>query len=138
MERPRCTALRVNGEPCGSFAIRDGLCQVHLLSPEERKAQAARAGRGNRTPEVPVTYTIKKMIVQAVADVFTGEWSPAEAAALLGENEAECDELLAILDQIESGRHPAQSWTGRPSRGELDALVAQRSGPGSDPNLHVA
>ena len=28
-KRPRCSATKRNGEPCGSFAVRDGLCAGH-------------------------------------------------------------------------------------------------------------
>src|SRR5947207_726863 len=139
-ERARCTAIKTNGERCHSWVVRDDLCQYHLLTPEEHKRQSSRGGRANRTKEVPVAFEMKRLIVQAVADVANGEWSAQECAALLGDTEIEQEELRTILVDIEP--RPAEreaaaeaAWTGTPSVDELEALVAGASGAPADRHL---
>jgi hypothetical protein len=43
--RPRCVARRRDGEPCRSFAVRDGLCSAHSKSPEEWRELSSRGGK---------------------------------------------------------------------------------------------
>jgi hypothetical protein len=143
MVRERCTAIKANDERCRSWAVRDGLCQIHSLTPQQRLAQSSKGGRANRHNEVPVTFEMKRLIVQVVADVANGEWSAQECAAMLADTEIELEELRTILAGLEP--RPAEreaaadvSWTGTPSPVELEALVAGASGAPADPHLHVA
>jgi hypothetical protein len=49
MARQKCTATKVNGEPCQSFAVRDGLCQAHCPERAGAHKEASRRGGEHRS-----------------------------------------------------------------------------------------
>jgi hypothetical protein len=51
MARQKCTATKANGEPCQSFAVREGLCQAHNPDRSTAHKNASRRGGENRSAQ---------------------------------------------------------------------------------------
>src|SRR5437773_272732 len=86
-ERARCGALNKLGEPCRAFSVGpDGLCWIHSLSVEQRKAQSARGGRQKgraQVRELPVDFDTVCWILEFVISVVNSRLTPRRAAELM-------------------------------------------------------
>jgi hypothetical protein len=103
-----CSGVNRFGKPCGSRAVgKDGLCNIHRLTPEQRKAMSARGGRnkGRHRDELPVSFDLVRWIVDLVVSVTSGTRSVSEAESYLAPSlttsEYERIELRRSLEPLE-------------------------------------
>lgn len=102
-KQQKCTALRSDGAPCGSFALRDSsLCLVH--SPDQAEtAQAARsngAATANRRTRANTPDQLAKLNEMVVLGVLSGKIPRSTANAF----------FKGVVAQM--GLHADTSWCG--------------------------
>jgi hypothetical protein len=113
VSRRQCTALNVKGVRCGSFAVtEDSLCEMHRLTPEERKARSARGGRKkgtNRLRQLPVEFSDLAWIIEYIVSVVNGTLSPRTAARMMSPLIAHTPGELRELERVLSKINPPQA-----------------------------
>jgi hypothetical protein len=108
-ERLHCSAKNKRGEPCKSVMVRrdTGRCQIHSLTPEQRKAQSARGGRTkgtNRLRQLPCQFDEIAWVIELVVATFNGTHSTRKLAdylaPLIARTPGERHELERVLAKI--------------------------------------
>lgn len=83
-KQPKCTALRSDGLPCGSFAVRgSSLCLVH--NPEQSEAVSAARSKGaaaaNKRTRASTPEQLARLNEMVVLGVLSGKIPPSTASA---------------------------------------------------------
>lgn len=118
--REKCTSLTQQGDPCGSFAVRDGLCVSHHPELKARKAEGSRRGGVNRAEarraaktwaaagEVISPDDLPAMLRAAMVAVRDGAMEPSQAQAIAAlakasvslAHDLELEQRIAALEEV--------------------------------------
>lgn len=131
-QRERCTGTTQAGDPCGSFAVRDGLCVSHHPELRDRKAEGSRRGGANRAEarraarafaaagDVVSPADLPAMLRGAMLSVWDGSLEPSQAQAIAAlaktsvslSQDLEMEQRIAALEDA-AGIAPAGSGLRR-------------------------
>ncbi len=121
MVRERCTATKVNGQPCQAFALPgEAVCWSHLPGNQDAVKQAQRRGGENRSAARRAAKQwaaagrqirpeeLPHMLKACILRVASGQMEPAQASAIAGLAKASVAlshdlEIEARLTALEAG-----------------------------------
>jgi len=127
MAREKCTAMKLDGTPCQSFAASDsGLCVAH--DPAQREAQRAASRRGGEARatakraarqwasigEQISSDDLPAILKSCILSVKSGAMEPGQATAIMGlakaavslSHELELETRLAAVEAALAGNQP--------------------------------